>query len=67
MELSVPQAVIKLKQGFGRLIRTRSDRGVLALLDTRITSQRYGQGSFDSLPDYSFAMNIADVERFFNV
>jgi ATP-dependent DNA helicase DinG len=66
-DYQIPQAAISLKQGFGRLIRTGSDRGVLALLDIRITQQRYGQVFFDSLPDYSFTMRIADVEKFFNV
>jgi ATP-dependent DNA helicase DinG len=66
-DYQIPQAAITLKQGFGRLIRTRSDRGVLALLDNRITRQRYGQVFFDSLPDYSFTMNRGDVEKFFDV
>ncbi|HTQ55574.1 MAG TPA: ATP-dependent DNA helicase [Bryobacteraceae bacterium] len=66
-DYQVPQAAIALKQGFGRLIRSRTDRGVLVLLDNRVTKQRYGQVFFDSLPDYGFTMNIADVERFFNV
>jgi ATP-dependent DNA helicase DinG len=61
----VPQAAISLKQGFGRLIRSRTDRGVLALLDNRITKTRYGQIFFDSLPDYSFTTKRDDVERFF--
>ncbi len=63
----VPQAAIALKQGFGRLIRSRSDRGVLSLLDNRITKTRYGQIFFDSLPDYGFTTKREDVERFFNV
>jgi ATP-dependent DNA helicase DinG len=66
-DYQIPQAAISLKQGFGRLIRTRSDRGVLALLDNRITQQRYGQVFFDSLPDYSFTMQFGDVEKFFDV
>jgi ATP-dependent DNA helicase DinG len=66
-EYQIPQAAIALKQGFGRLIRTRSDRGVLSLLDNRITQQRYGQVFFDSLPDYSFSMRFEDVESFFDV
>jgi ATP-dependent DNA helicase DinG len=61
----VPQAAIALKQGFGRLIRSRSDRGVLALLDNRITKTRYGQIFFDSLPHYAFTTRRQDVERFF--
>jgi ATP-dependent DNA helicase DinG len=66
-DYQVPQAAIALKQGFGRLIRSRSDRGVLVLLDNRVTKQRYGQVFFDSLPDYGFTTKIADVENFFNV
>ncbi|MBV9507754.1 MAG: DEAD/DEAH box helicase [Acidobacteriia bacterium] len=66
-DYQIPQAAIALKQGFGRLIRSRSDRGVLVLLDHRITRQRYGQVFFDSLPDYGFTTRIADVEKFFNV
>ena len=61
----VPQAAIALKQGFGRLIRSRSDRGVLSILDHRITKSRYGQIFFDSLPDYGFTTKRADVEAFF--
>jgi len=66
-DYQIPQAAIALKQGFGRLIRTRSDRGVLSLLDNRITQQRYGQVFFDSLPEYAFSMKFADVENFFDV
>src|SRR5205085_3175671 len=63
----VPQAAIALKQGFGRLIRSRTDRGALVLLDNRITTQRYGQIFFDSLPDYGFTTKASDVEKFFDV
>ncbi len=66
-DYQIPQAAIALKQGFGRLIRSKSDRGVLVLLDNRITSQRYGQVFFDSLPDYGFTTKIEDVEKFFDV
>jgi len=66
-DYQIPQAAISLKQGFGRLIRSRSDRGVLVLLDNRITKQRYGQVFFDSLPDYRFTTKIAEVEKFFHV
>lgn len=65
-DYQVPQAAIALKQGFGRLIRSKSDRGVLVLLDNRITRQHYGQIFFDSLPDYGFTTDIRDVERFFD-
>jgi ATP-dependent DNA helicase DinG len=66
-EYQIPQAALTLKQGFGRLIRSRSDRGVLALLDNRITKQRYGQVFFDSLPDYGFTTELGEVEKFFHV
>ena len=66
-DYQIPQAAIALKQGFGRLIRSRSDRGVLVMLDNRITKQRYGQVFFDSLPDYRFTTDIKEVEKFFDV
>jgi len=49
-EYSIPQAIIKLKQGFGRLIRTRSDKGVVAILDSRIHSKFYRVDILNSLP-----------------
>jgi DNA polymerase-3 subunit epsilon/ATP-dependent DNA helicase DinG len=49
-ELAVPQAVVRMRQGFGRLIRTTTDRGVVVVLDSRLISRRYGQVFFDSLP-----------------
>jgi ATP-dependent DNA helicase DinG len=66
-DYQIPRAAIALKQGFGRLIRSKLDRGVLALLDNRITGQRYGQVFFDSLPPYGFTTGIEDVEKFFDV
>jgi ATP-dependent DNA helicase DinG len=66
-DYQIPQAALALKQGFGRLIRSRSDRGVLALLDNRITKQRYGQVFLDSLPEYRFTTELSEVEKFFNV
>jgi predicted DnaQ family exonuclease/DinG family helicase len=51
MSLSLPLAALRLKQGVGRLIRTRSDRGQVLLLDSRITSMRYGQFLLRSLPE----------------
>jgi ATP-dependent DNA helicase DinG len=50
MEYSVPEAVIKLKQGFGRLIRSKTDRGIVVILDSRIKSKRYGKLFLDALP-----------------
>jgi ATP-dependent DNA helicase DinG len=64
-DLQVPQAVIALKQGFGRLIRSLSDRGLLVLLDPRIRTTRYGATFLDSLPPYRRTDDITEVERFF--
>jgi ATP-dependent DNA helicase DinG len=64
-DYQVPEAVLTLKQGFGRLIRSLEDRGVLVLLDPRITRQRYGQIFLQSLPPYRITNNITDVEAFF--
>src|SRR5206468_3540006 len=50
MEYSVPEAIIRLKQGVGRLIRSRSDRGIVVLLDSRVTTKRYGKLFLDALP-----------------
>ncbi|HEY1470847.1 MAG TPA: ATP-dependent DNA helicase [Candidatus Acidoferrum sp.] len=63
-EFQVPQAVLALKQGFGRLIRTKTDRGVLALLDTRISRMPYGKIFLESLPRYRTTQDLAEVERF---
>ncbi|QOY86197.1 ATP-dependent DNA helicase [Paludibaculum fermentans] len=65
-DYQVPQAAIALKQGFGRLIRAKTDRGVLVLLDNRITRNRYGQVFFDSLPPYRFTTGLSEVEKFFD-
>ncbi|MGB6743452.1 MAG: ATP-dependent DNA helicase [Terracidiphilus sp.] len=65
-DYQVPEAVLTLKQGFGRLIRSLEDRGVLVLLDPRIRRQRYGQTFLASLPPYRMTTTITDVERFFS-
>ena len=64
-DLQVPQAVIALKQGFGRLIRSLHDRGVLMLLDPRIRTTKYGATFLDSLPAYRRTDDIGEVEKFF--
>ena len=63
-EYQVPEAVLALKQGFGRLIRSRTDRGVLAILDNRIQRMQYGKIFMESLPAYAITRDIAAVERF---
>ncbi len=50
MEYQVPEAIIKLKQGFGRLIRTKTDTGIVVILDPRVRTKRYGKMFLDSLP-----------------
>jgi ATP-dependent DNA helicase DinG len=64
-DYQVPTAVLTLKQGFGRLIRSLEDRGVLVLLDPRIRQKRYGQTFLASLPPYRMTATITDVEAFF--
>jgi len=65
-EYQVPSAVITLKQGFGRLIRSLHDRGVLALLDNRILKKQYGRVFLNSLPAYRRTTQLSEVERFFS-
>jgi Rad3-related DNA helicase/serine/threonine protein kinase len=62
----LPQAVLRLKQGIGRLLRTREDRGVMAILDTRLHSKGYGKMVLNALPPARRSSNIRDVERFFS-
>ena len=64
-DYQVPAAVISLKQGFGRLIRSLNDRGALALLDNRILKQSYGKTFLESLPQYQRTTELGDVEQFF--
>ena len=51
MDHSVPEAAIRLKQGFGRLIRSQTDRGIVVLLDKRVVTKRYGRALLEALPD----------------
>ncbi len=64
-EYQVPSAVISLKQGFGRLIRSLHDRGLLCLLDNRILKKQYGRVFLESLPRYSRTTDVKAVEAFF--
>ena len=61
----LPQAVIALKQGAGRLIRSFEDRGVLVLCDPRLLGKSYGRLFLDSLPPLPRTRRIGDVQRFF--
>lgn len=62
-EYQVPQAALALRQGFGRLIRTASDRGVVALGDTRVLHKRYGKSVIASLPKAQRFTRLDDVRR----
>lgn len=64
-DYSVPQAVISLKQGIGRLIRSRSDRGVIAILDPRLRTKSYGRDFLNSLPRMRITSDLADVDALF--
>lgn len=61
----VPMAVLALKQGLGRLIRTRTDRGVLCILDTRILTRSYGRTFRQSLYSSPMRQDLEDIEAFF--
>ena len=50
-EFSLPEAILRLKQGFGRLIRTQTDKGIVVILDPRIKTRSYGRQFLGSLPD----------------
>lgn len=66
-ELSVPEAAIALKQGFGRLIRTHDDAGVVAILDKRLRTKGYGRTMRASLPPASPLFDLDQVRAFFEV
>ncbi|HLZ43435.1 MAG TPA: ATP-dependent DNA helicase [Candidatus Sulfotelmatobacter sp.] len=66
-QYQVPAAVITLKQGFGRLIRSLHDRGLLVLLDNRILKKQYGRVFIESLPNYKRTTDLSVVEGFFGV
>jgi len=70
MEYTVPQAVLKFKQGFGRLIRSRDDRGAVLIFDSRVLSKNYGRFFLDSLPKMRITRGegstvFQEMERFF--
>nr|WP_232105480.1 helicase C-terminal domain-containing protein [Gimesia panareensis] len=60
MDYQIPEAIIKLKQGFGRLIRTASDQGQVVILDPRVRTKRYGQKFLESLPDCTLIIDRDD-------
>jgi len=67
MHYSVPVMTLPLKQGLGRLIRHRSERGVMAILDPRLITKGYGSQILKSLPSATLTHDLDDVQRFFDV
>src|SRR5499427_2493714 len=63
-EYQIPNAILRLKQGFGRLLRSTTDRGILAVLDNRLSTKSYGRLFMDSLPDYEVTDRIEDLVEF---
>jgi ATP-dependent DNA helicase DinG len=63
-EYQVPQAVMMFRQGFGRLIRAKTDRGIVAVLDPRIVTKRYGATFLRSLPACSITDDLQVVAEF---
>ncbi|MEE8259877.1 MAG: ATP-dependent DNA helicase [Nitrospinaceae bacterium] len=60
----IPRAIIQLRQGFGRLIRKRTDKGVVAILDSRLIQRSYGKQFLKSLPECAQTQNLEDVKKF---
>ena len=66
LQYSVPQAILRLKQGFGRLIRTHQDRGAVVILDERVISAGYGSQFLNSLPPAHFTRDIGALRALFS-
>jgi len=64
-EYQVPRAILQLKQGVGRLIRSSLDRGVIAIFDIRLRTKSYGQTFLRSLPPCRLAQDMAAIGAFF--
>ncbi len=64
-EFMIPSAIVRLKQGFGRLIRSKTDRGLVALLDGRASSMRYGATILGALPPARRVRDLGAVREFF--
>ena len=64
-DLALPSAILQVRQGFGRLIRSREDFGVVAILDSRLVTSSYGSSVVSSLPEINITHRIEEVRRFF--
>lgn len=60
-EYTLPFSILRLKQGFGRLIRTKQDQGIVVILDSRIHQKRYGKKVLESLPDSPLSHRVEDI------
>jgi ATP-dependent DNA helicase DinG len=65
-ELALPSAILQLRQGFGRLIRSGTDRGVVAILDTRLLNSSYGKAVISSLPDMNIVHTAEEIKKFYD-
>jgi len=65
-EIQIPEAVMILKQGLGRLIRSQNDTGVVAIMDRRCFTRRYGEIFLSSIPEFNLTHDASDVKRFFD-
>jgi ATP-dependent DNA helicase DinG len=63
-DYQVPHAILRLKQGLGRLLRSKSDRGLLSILDNRLSTKAYGKLFMASLPDYAVTDSVDDLVEF---
>jgi ATP-dependent DNA helicase DinG len=63
--LSIPMMILTLEQAIGRLIRTKTDQGVVAVLDSRLSSERYGREIVSALPDFPVTVEVSKVREFF--
>jgi ATP-dependent DNA helicase DinG len=66
LDFTIPAAAIALRQGFGRLIRSKQDRGIVAVLDSRIATRRYGKTFLDSLPPAPVVWNAKQAQAWWN-
>ena len=66
MDIQLPDAVIALKQGAGRLVRSETDKGVLVICDSRITAKPYGKIFLNSLPPMTIVYSLEDIESFYH-
>jgi ATP-dependent DNA helicase DinG len=65
-DFQVPRAILALRQGVGRLMRASDDRGLIAIMDVRLYTKRYGKAFRKSLPDSPLTRSLADVTKFFH-